>query len=283
MRRTVENRRPCFGEVDALKHTLKEKIRQLVPRPVWARARGIRLKREVRRYPSRVVSHRYGRSDLRVVVADELAAGWYDHDWPVPPELSLLEHRSLRPGARVFDLGAHQAVVALMLERAVQPGGAEVAVELNEHNARMAVENVRLNAPAAVTVVHAAVMDQPGRANADWDLNATVNQRSRGATVQAVTIDGLADAYGPPDLVYVDVEGFECHALRGAVETLASRPDWFIEVHAHGLLQAAGGSAEELLDLLRDYRLFVLREGDNAFGPPPPELPNERLFLAALA
>jgi FkbM family methyltransferase len=217
------------------------------------------------------------------VIGDDLAAGWYDHDWPEPPELSIFKGRSLRPGARVFDLGAHQGVVALMLERAVQPEGEVVAVELTEHNARVAVENVRLNAPTNVTVVHAAVTDTPGTAHADFDLNASVSARSRGAVVRAVTVDELAHEHGPPNLVYVDVEGHECHALRGAAETLAARPDWFIEVHAQGPLQAAGGSVGEMLDSLQGYRLVVMLEGEGGFRPLPERLPDDRFFLAALA
>jgi FkbM family methyltransferase len=263
--------------------SLKEMVRNVVPESAWASARRVKLRLRVRRYRRRVVTHRYGQSELRVMIADELGAGWYDHDWPEPPELSVFSRSSLRPGARVFDLGAHQGVVALMLERAVQPGGVVVAVELTEHNAQVAVENVRLNAPAAVTVVHAAVTDTPGSARADFDLNASVTAQSRGTVVRAVTVDGLAHEHGAPDLVYVDVEGHECHALRGAAEALAARPDWFIEVHAQGPLQAAGGSVEELLEFLHGYRLLVMLEGESGFRPLPERLPDDRFFLAALA
>jgi FkbM family methyltransferase len=237
----------------------------------------------VRRYRRRIVTHRYGRSDLQIVIADPLAAGWYDHDWAEPAEIPLFKRGSLRPGATIFDLGAHQGVVALMLEHAVRPGGEVLAVELNEHNARIALENVRLNAPARVSVVHAAVTDRDGDVRADFDLNASVSPQSRGEVVPGVTVDQLSRTYGWPDLIYVDVEGHECHALRGASETLTKRPDWFIEVHAHGPLQEAGGSVEELLRALRGYRLLVMLERESEFRDLPVRLPAERLFLAALA
>jgi FkbM family methyltransferase len=262
---------------------LKEAVRTVVPGSVWARARRLTLKLRVRRYRRRIAAHRYGRSDLRVVIADPLAEGWYDHDWAELAELSLFEHGSLRAGAMIFDLGAHQGVVALMLERAVRPGGEVLAVELNEHNARIALENVQLNAPASVTVVRAAVTDREGDVRADFDLNASISPQPRGEVVPGVTVDGLSRTYGFPDLIYVDVEGHECHALRGASETLTKRPDWFIEVHAHGPLQEAGGSIEELLRSLRGYRLLVMLEGEPAFRDLPERLPAERLFLAALA
>lgn len=256
----------------------------IVPESLWARARTLRLRRHVRRYPRRIVTHRYGRHELRVLIADELAAGWYDHDWAEPPELSVFRGRSLKPGARVFDLGAHQAVVALMLQREVQPGGLVVAVELNDHNARVAEENAELNGATGLVVVNAAVADTPGVVRVDWDLNAAVRSRSGSSSaVPALTIDELAGRYGTPDLVYLDVEGYECHALRGAVATLAARPDWFVEVHANGPLMEAGGSVDEVLAFFAGYRLLAMLESDRDFRSAPDELPAERFFLAALS
>jgi FkbM family methyltransferase len=33
--------------------------------------------------------------------------------------------------------------------------------------------------------------------------------------VEAITIDNLTQKYGSPDVVFVDIEGFEAHALQG--------------------------------------------------------------------
>lgn len=261
----------------------KRAARAVVPRSLWARAHTLRALRRVARFPRRVVEHAYGPHRLRVLLADDLGAGWYDHDWADPPELALFRGRSLRPGTRVFDLGAHQAIVALMLERETRPGGTVVAVELNDHNARVAAENVRLNEPAAVVVVHAAAGEHVGFVEAVWGLNASLSSSGHGAKVSAVTVDELARTYGEPDLVYVDVEGYECQVLRGSSETLGGRVDFFIEVHAYGALQDAGGSLDELLERLGDRELLAMRESDTGFSPLPSELPQERFFLAALA
>jgi hypothetical protein len=73
----------------------------------------------------RVVEHRYGDSVLRVYLADSVAQAWYDHDWSEAdmPEIAALRTSRLREGALVFDIGAHQGVVALMLAREVGPTG----------------------------------------------------------------------------------------------------------------------------------------------------------------
>ncbi len=56
---------------------------------------------------------------MTVSLEDGLAQGWYDYDWPEVPEITLLGKNSLKPGAKVFDIGAHQGVVALMLAKIV--------------------------------------------------------------------------------------------------------------------------------------------------------------------
>ena len=52
-----------------------------------------------------------------------------------------------------------------------------------------------------------------------------------------MTVDELASRYGAPDVVLVDVEGFEWHVLTGASRTIAERRTTFlVEVHVgHGL------------------------------------------------
>jgi hypothetical protein len=76
--------------------------------------------------------------------------------------------------------------------------------------------------------------------------------------VNCVSVDGLAATFGRPDVLFIDVEGFECHVLRGSQITLASRPDLFIEVHRGAGLEDQGGSVEELVSLLpSDYHLHI--------------------------
>ncbi|MSU36865.1 MAG: hypothetical protein EXS36_17560 [Pedosphaera sp.] len=77
----------------------------------------------VRNYPRRVVSHTYAGIPLKVELADGMGEGWYDHDWETLPELDVLGRGRLKPGARVFDFGAHQGVVGMILGHRVGPRG----------------------------------------------------------------------------------------------------------------------------------------------------------------
>jgi FkbM family methyltransferase len=272
---------------------LKAVVRRLLPASLLGRLRAWRLRRLVGRYTPRVVRHTYGGHDLQVRLADPLAQGWYDHDWPLPAEILFLREHGLRPGATVFDLGAHQGVVALMLAREVTPAGRVVAVEANPHNAAAAEANARLNAADNLTVRCAAVADRAGVVTFNLGLNGQVDdgtgQWGR-TTVPAVTIDQLATEYGPPAVLFIDVEGFECHALRGAADTLARhRPDCFVEVHLGAGLEKFG-SLDELLGYFPPaaYTLYRLAADDPSAVPTPvaaDELraESERFFLLAAA
>ena len=91
--------------------------------PAWLSRAYFRwsIKRRISSYPNRIARHRYADFELSVSIEDPVAEEWYDHDWPLTPELRALQGSRLEPGARVFDLGAHQAVVALILSRLVGP------------------------------------------------------------------------------------------------------------------------------------------------------------------
>jgi FkbM family methyltransferase len=104
-------------------------------------------------------------------------------------------------------------------------------------------------------VVTAAAGDQTGT----LEFNEGPNGRVAGygpawgrTRVPAVTVDGLAREFGDPDVIFVDVEGWEEHVLRGAQATMEFGPDWFVEVHAGGALEDSGSSIDRILSFFRD-------------------------------
>jgi FkbM family methyltransferase len=222
-------------------------------------------------------------------VSDPLALGWYDSDWPEPEEISLLRRHKLKPGATVFDLGAHQGVVALILGDAVGSSGKVVAVEANPHNADAARRNRDLNRSPQVVVEAAAVSDHLGEITFNRGLNGHVDDGSGQwgtMRVPALTVDSLAERHGAPDVLFIDVEGYELHVLRGARKTLERFPDCFIEMHVGVGLEANGGSVQAVIDALGDrYELFMSNE--TATTPVAFDrehlMVRERFFLTAIA
>jgi FkbM family methyltransferase len=204
-----------------------------------------------RRFRKRVVTHTYGGHPLRVEIRSPYGE-MYDKDWPVLGEIAFLErHGSLRPGARVFNLGANHGVIAMMLAAWVGPEGEVIALEADPWLAAGAERNARLNELGQLVAVHAAVGREDGeiRFGAYGDVDDGSGRFGR-VRVPALSIDSLAARHGSPDLVFMDVEGYELEALRGAERTLAERPDWFVEVHGADLPRY-GGSVEEVIGTLR--------------------------------
>ena len=186
---------------------------------------------------------------MRLRFEDSLAEAWYGRDCAELPEITFLRKHRLASGARIFDLGAHQCVVALALAGIVGSAGQIVAVEANRHNAQMGRKNAALNPTLPLEIVEAAVAERSGTLLFNEGLNGQVDDGSGEwgrREVRAVTIDDLSRQYGVPAVLFLDVEGFECHVLRGARETLAGRPDCFVEVHTAVGLEKFGGSVSEV-------------------------------------
>jgi FkbM family methyltransferase len=237
----------------------------------------------------RLVRHRYGGVPLTVHLADPMSERWYDLDWPEIPEVMFLQRHQLRPGARVFDLGAHQGVVAGVLADSVGSTGQVVAVEANLFNVQVSRINRHLNRRYQIRLVHAAVSDKSGLLRFGRGINGQVDLAGAqvdSQEVRAVTVDELARLYGLPQVLFIDVEGFECHVLRGARETLRSGPDCFVEVHTGAGLEDFGESVHSLLAFFPkdDYALFVANDIDRHPKPLTSETAHfleDRCFILA--
>jgi FkbM family methyltransferase len=295
LRRLLEDRERLAGEVHELRREVEVRDREI------AALRGRLEDRDhalnglpvEEGFQARRVRHQYGPVRLTLHIGDPMAADWYDVEWPEPDigELRFLPRFQTRPGATVFDLGAHQGVYALMLADAVGPGGRVIAVEANRFNVEVIGVNCRLNRVRNVEPVHAAVAERPGWISFGRGGNGQVDaggQFADSQPVPAVTIDGLTERYGRPGLVFLDVEGYECQALRGASATLAARPDVFVEVHVGFGLEDFGGSVEELVGFFpeRDYDLYGSNDLDRDPKPFVGErrrLAGDRFYLTAVA
>jgi len=237
-----------------------------------------------------VVEHTYGNERLKVYLADPLSQAWYDEDWSELPEVATLRQSRLHPGAKVFDIGAHQGVVALMIAREVGPRGLVVAVAPSPHNISAAAKNRELNMMPQIELVQAAVSNQPGTLIFNEGINGNGQLDDGSGTgerfaVEAVTIDGLADRFGMPDVVFIDVEGAEFLALAGASRVIASGADFFVEVHVGCGLEKLGGSLDEVLSHFPEDRFSLLARAsaDAEFRPLAriDRLTRDRFFLIA--
>lgn len=264
---------------------LNQLLKRLLPAWLVHRIKQRRLKNVLGAFKPRTVTHQFGSHTLSVRIADTLAEGWYDQDIPELEEIIFLRRSSLRSGAIIFDLGAHQGVIAMMLALETLPDGKVVAVEGTLHNVEIGRQNMALNGISNIELIHAIVADTPGQSVAFSNtLNGAVSSTGIGEKVGTVSIDSLADKYGVPDIVVVDIEGFECQALAGARSTLASNADFCVEVHA-GCGLEAHGSKEALMRFFpaTTHECFIAKDFGESFVPlsPGEALPNSRFYIIA--
>jgi FkbM family methyltransferase len=166
----------------------------------------------------------------------------------------------VRPGDFVADVGAYVGLYSVALGRRVGETGRVYAFEPDPRNAAALEGHVVLNGLGArVIVVRAAAAAKTGLecfvSRGDSESHMLRPGEARGqASILTVRLDeALADTR--LDLLKLDVEGFEEHALRGAEGILRrsrGRPRAiFIEVHPFAW-PAVGTSSASLLGFLRE-------------------------------
>jgi Methyltransferase FkbM domain len=132
-------------------------------------------------------------------------------------ELARWYRRFCAPGAAAFDVGAREGYVALVLARR-SAGGRVVAFEADPVEFERLRRNIALN-PSLARPPDARLARVTGRTGGKRDV--TLDHA-------AFATDGVV-----PDLVKLDVEGWELKALQGAERLLAERrPHLVVETHS---------------------------------------------------
>jgi FkbM family methyltransferase len=165
---------------------------------------------------------------------------------------------------RFLDVGACHGLFSLAFAQG-RPDAEAVAVEPSPLAWEVLESNLRRNAGARVTPLQTAVGAAPGRLTMRYSwhhLEASADGDPDAVEIPLRTVDLLcADLGFQPDLVKIDVEGYELAVLRGARGVLrASRPLVFLEIHPARIVEL-GGSVRELSDLLTElgYRICGLK------------------------
>jgi len=172
--------------------------------------------------------------------------------------------REARPGAMSFSVGANLGVYPLQFAAWTAPNGRVVAFEPNPTSAGFLRRHVAMNnLTDRIDVIDRAVSDQQGEATlfaAGTDgmsrlgaPNPLLGVAATAITVETETLDEFRRRSGlKPDLVMIDVEGFEQRVLAGArsLLTAAALPTTVVEMHPNAWANAGGDdrSFKALLD-----------------------------------
>ena len=247
--------------------SIKSFAKKVLPQSIWTKLRIYKINRAVSSYTNQIVTHNYCGHELKVELKDALADGWYNKDWPNLHEIDFFKSKGiLGNGTKIFDLGAHQGVVAMVFAKECSPEGRVLAVEANEHNFMCATGNRNLNKINDLHIVHGAVSDKEDVLYFNRGLNGAVDDGSaRWGQVKtnSYSIDYLLNKYFIPDIIYLDIEGYEFIALKGAKQALDLDISWFIEVHGEETISNYGGSVQEVLSHFPSdkFDLFMAEDG----------------------
>jgi len=203
-------------------------------------------------------------------------------------KLALLA-RVTPSGATVYDIGAHAGYYSLAASRLVGPGGKVFAFEPDAGNLADLRQHVARNGLANVTIVPSPVGQAHGTSvdfgSEHGSYQGHVIERGGSGGMRLVSLDGWRAETGAPapDVVKMDVEGFEVEALDGGAGILAAASAvWLIGLH--GDRQTVG-----CFERLRrhGYRIFEFSGHEIAEGAPtglfeivalPPGLEPRSLF-----
>jgi FkbM family methyltransferase len=174
---------------------------------------------------------------------------WAEREWL---------NTALKPGNVFFDIGANIGLMSLLGAQKVGAKGVVVAFEPVAATFGKLQKNIALNPQFSnIQTVRAAVSDANGKQEIfitgpgrdAWN-SLVPAEGMQSESIETYRLDDLMNdsklELPRPDLIKIDVEGWEIHVLRGAEQTLKNiKPVLLIEFTASNL-EAAGASCAEL-------------------------------------
>jgi FkbM family methyltransferase len=159
---------------------------------------------------------------LRWIVGAGVHACWLGH---YESDKQAVVQRLVRPGMKVFDVGANAGFYTLAFARIVGERGHVWAFEPFAENAAYLTRHIALNGLTNVTVVQTAVAQRAGVAGFALGENRSEGHLAEGAglSVPTVSLDDFCIQAGIdcPDLIKFDIEGGESLAFKGAQRVIA--------------------------------------------------------------
>lgn len=164
----------------------------------------------------------------------------------------------------LLDIGALYGVFSLVFTADREPDEEEpqrraVALEPSGEAMEVLRQQRQLNPDKNISALQIFAGEQVGRQVSCYkDWRHLVAGKGQGSTEEVVVTELPIDAlFACPDVMKIDVEGYECAVLRGARKTIeANRPLIFLEVHG-GSLEQHGESLETLWQIIADYGYVV--------------------------
>lgn len=173
----------------------------------------------------------------------------------------------LTAGNIAVDVGANIGVYSQFLSKCVGPSGAVHSFEPSPENFRRlqpalsSFPNVRLNQLAVSDKTGESLLYVSDDLNVDHRAYPAEGKTRKTLTIRSIRLDDYFKPGERVDLIKMDIQGFELHALQGAERVLEDNPDvkLLLEFWPFGLKQA-GVSPEAFVSFLQDrgFSIFLL-------------------------
>jgi FkbM family methyltransferase len=172
----------------------------------------------------------------------------------------------LSAGSVVVDAGANIGIYSQFLARCVGATGIVHSFEPSPENFKRLqcttrkLANVRLSQAALGECSERSRLYLSDKLNVDHRTYTTEEASRRTVPIDIIALDDYFKPGQRVDLIKMDIQGYELHALRGASRVLADNSDLklLIEFWPYGLKQA-GANWVELIDALRAENMAVFR------------------------
>lgn len=183
--------------------------------------------------------------------------------WKLKVALAILQQEGIPQPSHLIDAGANIGTIVIP---AIRRGLFKTATAIEPHpnNVRLLRTNLVLNGiDDCVTVLNLAIGSESGRQlflHEVGDDSSTHSIGADGIPVRSTRLDDLP--LPAPSLLWMDIEGYEGHALDGAKSLLSSGIPLVSEFHPEFLAQAGG--LEAFGEALRGRRIFDLQASEHS-------------------
>jgi FkbM family methyltransferase len=191
-----------------------------------------------------------------------------------PFETALLS-AEIRPGMTIVDVGANIGYYTLLFSKLTGDRGRVYAFEPEPQNFALLQQNLSRNGRTNVVALNRAASDRAGESFLYLSTENLGDHQAypsgggrRKVRITTTPIDACLS--GPVDLVKMDVQGFESHALNGMEAIIAASPRLtiFTEFWPEGLRRADSNAADFLRRLRSfDFEIFFIDEYANRLEP----------------
>lgn len=199
--------------------------------------------------------------EFNFFIANKVGKDWYDTSRPDPrAEIRYIRDQMIRKGSFILECGCHHGYTTILLSKWVGSQGRIIAFDANPLNVTIAKNNIDLNNIKNVEIFNSIVGNQNGYLYATKKSNAKVVPflQNDNMEIAAIRLDDFLSGQ-TPDVIKIDVEGYELEVLKGAQITLdRKKTNLAIEIHGDTIVQY-GSTVDELFNFigLEDYMCWL--------------------------